>query len=598
MSGFAAVFHLDGAPVDRAWLETMADFLAFRGPDGREIWISDNVGMCHTLLRISAETDGRAQIASRDGRLLIAGDVRVDDRETLIAKLPSGPGDYRTASSAELILHAYEVWGEACIEHLLGDFSFVLWDARRRRVFAARDQLGVRPLFYSQVGQCLLISNTLDCLRQIPMVSNELNDRAIGDLLLVGQMRHPAGTFFASIQRLPVAHWLITGPDGVRLKRYWTLPIDEPLYYKRGGDYVDRFNELLRVAVKDRLPDGPVGVFMSGGLDSPAVAATAVQLGASVSAFTSVWDRLIPDQERHYSGLVAERLRIPIFYNVRDDEPWTWEPGSAPIHTPEPIENPLGLEALRMYLCEISTRARVFFRGDGPDASLSYEWRDYLAYLIRQRNWGRLCNDLALHAKTFKRVPLVTTLPRIWRDRKMDRRSRCSPLVPKWINPDFERRLGLRQRAEELRARPPSPLPIRKYAYSCFAGDFPMDWNGGDGGCPGEAAADQVHPYWDIRLLRFLLSVPVVPWCREKYLIRAALRGVLPEAVRRRPKSPLPGFPYFVRAQETIKPSLPALSELAKYVDINELPEWPGHSWDDLCEIFRVLGLHYWLLTR
>ena len=91
MSGFAAVFHLDGAPVDRAWLETMADFLAFRGPDGREIWVSGSVGMCHTLLRTSAETDGRAQIANRDGRLWIVGDVRIDDRETLIAKLSPDP---------------------------------------------------------------------------------------------------------------------------------------------------------------------------------------------------------------------------------------------------------------------------------------------------------------------------------------------------------------------------------------------------------------------------------------------------------------------------------------------------------------------------
>src|ERR1700687_5799726 len=157
MSGFAAVFHSNGAPVDRAWLGTMADFLAFRGPDGREIWISDGIGRCHTLLRTSAETDGRAQIASRGGCLWIAGDVRVDDRETLIAKLPPGPRDHITASSAELILHAYDAWGEACVEHLLGDFSFVIWDARQRRVFAARDHLGVRPLFYSQVGHWLLI---------------------------------------------------------------------------------------------------------------------------------------------------------------------------------------------------------------------------------------------------------------------------------------------------------------------------------------------------------------------------------------------------------------------------------------------------------
>jgi asparagine synthase (glutamine-hydrolysing) len=190
-----------------------------------------------------------------------------------------------------------------------------------------------------------------------------------------------------------VAHRLVAEVDGaraegVRTERYWTLPIDEPLYYKRTEEYVDRFHELLSAAVRDRLPDGPLGVFMSGGLDSPAIAATAVQLGASVSAFTSVYDRLVPDQERHYAGLVAAHLGIPIFFNVRDDEPLGWEPDSALIHTPEPVENTLGLSAQRQYLCEISKHTRVFCWGDGPDAALLYEWRPHIAYLIAAKQVG------------------------------------------------------------------------------------------------------------------------------------------------------------------------------------------------------------------
>jgi asparagine synthase (glutamine-hydrolysing) len=600
MSGFAAVFQLDGAPVDRSWLRTMANFLAFRGPDGQEVWISGNAGMCHTLLRTSAETDGRAQIANLDNRLWIAGDVRIDDRETLIAKLSRGPCDLRTACSAALILHAYEAWGEACVEKLLGDFSFVIWDARRGRVFAARDHLGVRPLFYAQARQCLLISNTLDCIRQIPIVSDELNDRAIGDLLLAGKNLHPAETYFAAIQRLPVAHRLVAGPDGVGTERYWTLPIDELLYYKRNGDYVERFRELLRAAVRDRLPDGPLGVCMSGGLDSPALAATAVRLGATVSAFTAVWDRLTPDQERHYSGLVAEHLGIRIFYNVQDDEPWGWEPGSPPIHTPEPTQNPLAAESLRRCYCEFSAHARVFFWGDGPDASLLYEWRAHLLYLIRRGRWGRLCRDLALHVKAFKRVPLLSTLPRVGKEvwkRKITEQSDWYPAFPKWINEEFERRVGLRQRWEELQKENPSPHPVRKSGYASFARDFPMDWDTGNGGCPGDPAIDYLHPFWDIRIVRFLLAVPAVPWCREKFLIRTSLRGLLPESVRQRPKSPVPGTPYLTRVRQMAKPSLPDSRTLAGYVNMEELPEWPGESREVTDSMLRVLSLHYWLLA-
>src|SRR5258706_7875780 len=115
MSGFAGVFHLDGAPVDRAWLEAMTAFLAYRGPDASQIWVSGSAGLCHTLLRTSAETDGRPQVTSLDGEVWIAGDVRIDDRETLLAKLPLPSQILKSACSTELVLHAYAEWGEDCL---------------------------------------------------------------------------------------------------------------------------------------------------------------------------------------------------------------------------------------------------------------------------------------------------------------------------------------------------------------------------------------------------------------------------------------------------------------------------------------------------
>jgi asparagine synthase (glutamine-hydrolysing) len=136
------------------------------------------------------------------------------------------------------------------------------------------------------------------------------------------------------------------------------------------------------------------------------------------------------------------------------------------------------------------------------------------------------------------------------------------PAPPKWINAEFERRVGLQDRWEELQRREPSRHPIRKDAYACFACDFPMDWNTGNGGCPGDPATQNLHPFWDLRLLRFLLTVPAVPWCREKYLIRAALSGVLPETVRQRPKSPGVGFPFVLRARQIAKPNLPYVRHL------------------------------------
>ena len=596
MSGFAGVFHLDGAPVDRAWLETLADCLSFRGPDCTQIWVSGSAGLCHTLFRTSAETDGRPQITSLDGNAWIAGDIRIDDRETLFAKLSLSPDTLKTCCSTELVLHAYSKWGEDCVEHLLGDFSFVIWDARRQLVFCARDQLGIRPLFYARVGHFLIVSNTLDCIRQIPIVSDKLNEHAIGDFLLVGENKYPAATFFTAIRRLPVAYRLVADIGDIRTEKYWTLPIDEPVYYKQPGDYVERFRDLLRASVRDRLPDGPLGIFMSGGLDSPAVAATAVELGANTSAFTSVYERLIPDEEKYYAGLVANHLGIPIRYNVRDDEPWAWDTNSIPIHTPEPSNDPISLRASRDYHREISEHARVFFLGDGPDAALFYEWKPHIRWLFGQGKWDRLCQDVFTDFALSPRVPLLHRLPRMWRERLKNKPDWYEPSLPKWINPNFEAHLGLRERWKDVSKWVPSKHPTREIGYACFACDFPMGGNDGwDAGVTG-ARADFLHPLWDLRLLRFLLAVPTMPWCRNKYLVRESLRDLIPEIVRKRPKSPLSGFPDLVRARNVEPPKLKMVEGLEDYVNCRSLPTWPGRNREEFDMLKRVLGLHYWLL--
>ena len=175
----------------------------------------------------------------------------------------------------ELVLRAYAVWGVDCVRHLLGDFSFAVWDAPRQRLFCARDHLGVKPFYYAQLGRTVVVSNTLDCIRLHPAVSRDLNDAAIADFLLFGANQADRPTSFRDIQRLAPAH-SITWSDGApRCRRYWTLPVEEPIYFQRADDYSDRFKELLQAALRDRLRTRRVGVLMSGGVDSPTLAAVA-----------------------------------------------------------------------------------------------------------------------------------------------------------------------------------------------------------------------------------------------------------------------------------------------------------------------------------
>src|SRR6267154_195403 len=221
---------------------------------------------------------------SSDVCLPIFADARIDAREELIAKLKAkcaSAGELSLATpDARLILLAYDAWGDACVEHLIGDFSFAIWDAHERRLFCARDQFGVKPFFYAHLGSLVIFSNTLNCIRQHPAVSNRLNDLAIADFLLFDLNQDPATTSFVDVQRLPPAHTLTCERERVSVRRYWELSVTTPIHFSRDEEYVERFRELLDLAVADRLRTESAGVLMSGGLDSPTVAASAQQVFA------------------------------------------------------------------------------------------------------------------------------------------------------------------------------------------------------------------------------------------------------------------------------------------------------------------------------
>ena len=240
----------------------------------------------------------------------ITADARIDARDELIRKLEANGsrGLRHAATDADLILHAYRVWGTRCVDHLLGDFAFAIWDAMRKRLFCARDHFGVRPFYYAQVGEHLIFGNNLETIRQHPRVSDELNDLAIVNFLLFRHQPRINQTSFADIQALLPAHTLICERGKTTISRYWTLPIEDPIHFKRQHDYVDQFREFFDSAVADRMRTNRAGILMSGGLNSSSIAATVHSLRArkksefALKAFTYVYDRLIPDEERSLCG--------------------------------------------------------------------------------------------------------------------------------------------------------------------------------------------------------------------------------------------------------------------------------------------------------
>jgi asparagine synthase (glutamine-hydrolysing) len=601
MSGIVGIVHFDGERVDRLLLGQMTASMAFRGPDALEVWSDGNVGFGHTLLKTTDESAHERQPFTLDGHTFIVADARVDARHDLVPQLQAhGHEDVSPeATDVELILRAWQTWGEHCVEHLLGDFAFAIWDAPQQRLFCARDHLGVKPFFYAYLRQKLIFSNSLDRIRQHPGVSDRLNDLAIADFLLFDLNQDLATTSFADIQRLPPAHSAKWSTAGTQIRRYWTLPIDEPLCFRKSEDYIDRFRELLDHAVSDRLRTSKIGVMMSGGLDSPTLAATATKLlrarsaDCEVRAFTTVIDGF-DRNERYYAGLVAKHLAIPSQFRDLSGKMFdpTW--AEAGIHTAEPAANPLNLMSDRQQYQVMAAYSRVWFYGEGPDNALRPEWQPYLAYLTGRRHFGRVVKTVWDLVVQSRRIPFLGRLVRPLQARWSGRAELS--IFPGWLNQDFVERLHLRERWEDMqRSALLCPHPLRPEAYRSFESPLWEHLFSQYDAEAMDATAEFRHPFVDLRLLRYMLAVPAIPWAREKYLLRRAMRGVLPAPVLRRRKSPLTGDPQWQLARRLgLAPLLPAL-RLGKYVDLTRVSDRADRDmmtfWADL----RPRTLDYWL---
>jgi asparagine synthase (glutamine-hydrolysing) len=599
VSGVVGIVNIDGEPVDALLVSRLTRSLTFRGPDAQRARTILNAGFGYTSLQLADGAEAVPQPFEDEAGRWIVGDVRLDGRETLVGELAATQGERPNSrcSDAELILSAYAAWGDDCAGRLRGDFMFAIWDAPRRRLFCARDQLGVKPFFYARFGRTILFSNLVQTVALHPAVSRELHEPAIADFLLFGVNHDTASTSFRDIRRLPAAHALTWTRDHLSIRRYWTLPVDEPLELARPADYPARFAELLREAVRDRVRTRHTGVLMSGGIDSATLAAAARSVlhqdgrAGTLRALTSVYERVVPDDERKYAGLVAEHLRIPIEYDVRDDELSIADLDRLSVRTPEPVANPAAFAAGVRFFARAAAHARVLLYGEGPDNALRYEWRAYLAHLLGRRKLSALARaaaqDLALH----RRMPLWSSIRRI--PVTLTTSSRPEGYPP-WLAADFETRCGCRERWTARHGRPERPHPVRPRAHQSFADPR---WQQLFESCDLTGAWTRTevrHPYLDLRVLRFLLAVPVMPWCRNKLLIRRAMQTTLPAAVLRRSKTALPLDPDFERARAGGLPRLEPTSSFAQFVNPARIPA-TARTPVELRAILRAYGLNHWL---
>src|SRR6266567_2440443 len=325
MSGFAAVWNIDGAPVDQSLLMRMQNFLSSRGPDDQRLVIlgaQKNVGLVHAAFQTTAESNREHQPCTIDSVAWLTGHVRIDAREQLSKHLGAHNLSQEVPTDAQMILQAYQVWGRSFVDRIIGDYSFVIWDEREQRLFAVRDHLGTRPLFCAQVGQSWILSNALDCVRLHPGVSGELDDIFIFNFLTDRRRADFERTAYREIKRLPPGHVLDLIPTGGGVRKYWQLEVGEPTYYKRREEYLEHFRDLAKTTIADRLRIDRVGVCMSGGLDSTSIVAFLLQLVGDkpndIVVNSTYFEKLIYDDERRYAAAAGDHFGISIDFQNLD----------------------------------------------------------------------------------------------------------------------------------------------------------------------------------------------------------------------------------------------------------------------------------------
>ncbi len=491
----------------------------------------------------------------------ITANARIDGREDLIAKLPRPSG---TQDDTELILLAYETWGDDCVNHLIGDFAFAITDNRSRRIFCARDHFGVKPFFFTHLDNNFQWSTKLNDLRR---ESDALNETAIGDYLLFGLNQDLSSTTFRDIQRLPPAHTLTLENNSITMRRYWTPDTSKEVRFQDPGSYVERFQELFRNAVKDRLRVNRVAISMSGGLDSTSLAAIACELGAHVRACSVVYDDLIPDQERAYSTKAANHLGIPISYVTADQYSLFDEQVPGDMDQPEPfLLSPLTAQFHNLLrLC--ADHSRVALTGyDG---------------------------DTLMNEQKQSRIKVRTMLSRMFGKRPP------TPTLPEWIDESFAKRTNLHDRLKQSFFNPINPVERRPSAIQALNSKVwaPL-FEGYDPGAT-KLNLEVRHPFIDVRLVEYLLAIPASPWCVNKHILRLAMKDRLPLAVLNRPKTPLAGDPALqLTRSRSVRwlDSFEVNPQLRAFVNLNQRRSIADEiTPDSLWASLRVFALNCWL---
>lgn len=531
------------------WVHAMCDQMTHRGPDGRGVWEGGRVALGHLRLSIIDLAGGAQPLAGCTPDVQVTFNGELFNYLSVKAELEAKGHVFKTRSDTEVLTHGWEEWGERLPEKLRGMFAFAIWDAKRQVLFMARDRLGKKPIYYTRVGKDLVFASEVKGLFASPGVKRELDHAQLPAFLALRYVPGPV-TLFKGIQRLQPGHCLRFQDGEVTTWPFWDVPLSQPQRkHIKERDAQQEFLQLFEESVRIRLmADVPVGVFLSGGLDSTAVTwAMRQNVTGPLKSFSAGYEG-DPSSELHYARIAAEALKTEHHEVMLTPQGFSEFMPRLAWHLDEPIA-----DAACIPLYYLSERARqegvvVVLSGEGADELLA-GYPIYAKQLVMEQ----------IH----QRVPFASQasagLSHFVKDAKLRK-------YLQWVGRPFETRyLGVSRAfsdealLEEMIAGLPGPhavdrlhplhertqglSPLSRMLYSDVKTWLPDDLLIKADKMSMAASIELRTPFLDHKLLEFCWSMPdhlkLKGWV-GKYLLRKGMENKLPHEILHRPKR---GFP-------------------------------------------------------
>jgi asparagine synthase (glutamine-hydrolysing) len=559
MSAIFGFINLDGRPADEHELARMNASLAACGEEGGG-WTRGRLALGQRPLCVNAE-DRMEPPVHTGARCVLVSDARIDNRPELAHELGIPPAEARDLPDSAFIVRAWEKWGHDCAAHLTGAFAFALCDLRDETVLIARCPMGERSLFYHRTPQRFAFASAPRGLFALPSITRQIDARSVADFL-VRAPKEPGSSFFEGIETVQAGHAIVISRKGITSRRYRGLNIARQTRFARASDYVEAFNKLFDRVVADHMSSAKaVGISLSGGLDSTAVAASAARAlgaGTELHTFTEVppegFNALLPpgryaDETPYIEAMRRQYGNLNVHF-VRAD-------GSFYLDHLEDFfcaaESPLRNASNWMWMKAIfqETRhhgARILLTGTSGNLTATWDGARLLPDLLRRRKWMRALREARAIGR---RRPTLSTarillgqglfplLPGSFRHgiQRVRASRRGGAGAPVWladspINSEFAAIHRVVERAhEKAHDFQPNPANVSIGPYLIRQADLRANDRRGYESLFGVAQRD---PMADIRVVEFCLSLPEEQYLsggESRWLIRRAVAGRLPHEV-------------------------------------------------------------------